>query len=90
MATHAQPSPPTGLHSHHAPPPPAAAVHAAQVNGQMAPSLQAQAPKTPAQHLASINEAVWLQIGEWAKKKDGRRIFLERSSAMKPADEIAR
>ncbi|KAI9792447.1 MAG: hypothetical protein M1816_002331 [Peltula sp. TS41687] len=65
MASHAQPSPPTGLHPHHAPPPPpsAAVVHAAQVNGQMAPGLQAQAPKTPAQHLASINEAVWLQIG---------------------------
>lgn len=62
MASHPQPSPPTGLHSHphhvaapgHAPP---------QVNGQLQPGMSAQQPKTPAQHLAAVNEAVWMQIG---------------------------
>ncbi|KAI9883800.1 MAG: hypothetical protein M1823_004410 [Watsoniomyces obsoletus] len=75
MASHAQPSPPTALHpSHHGPPTgppgPVSAVHATQVNGQMQPETAATAssaappaPKSAAQHLAAINEAVWLQIG---------------------------
>ncbi len=60
MATRPQPSPPTGIHAHHGPP----AVHPpAQVNGQIQPELQAQPAKTAAQHLAALNESVWLQIG---------------------------
>ncbi len=69
MASHPQPSPPTALHPHHvsAVVHPAAAastaVAAPQVNGQVQAEGPSQ-PKTAAQHMAAINEAVWLQIGE--------------------------
>ncbi len=74
MASHPQPSPPTALHPpHHGPPAgppgPPPAVHPSQVNGQIQPEMAATAAnaappsKSAAQHLAAINEAVWLQIG---------------------------
>ena len=50
-----QPSPPGGLHPHHGPP----GAHA-QMNGHM--PMQAH-PKITPQHMAQLNEAVWLQIG---------------------------
>ncbi|KAI9770700.1 MAG: glucose repression mediator protein [Geoglossum simile] len=61
MASLQQPSPPGGLHPHHPPPsgPPQP-----QPNGHMPPGMQAQQAKpASSQHLAAINEAVWLQIG---------------------------
>ncbi|KZF19957.1 TPR-like protein [Xylona heveae TC161] len=54
MSTHPQPSPTGGMHPHHGPP------GAPQPNGHI--PLQPQ-QKPASQHLASINEAVWLQIG---------------------------
>lgn len=50
-----QVSPPSGLHPHHGPPGP----HP-QMNGHM--PMQAH-PKITPQHMAQLNEAVWLQIG---------------------------
>ncbi|KAI9697270.1 MAG: hypothetical protein M1836_004834 [Candelina mexicana] len=55
MASHQQPSPPSGMHPPHGPP----GGHP-QPNGHM--PMQPQ-QKSIAGHLASINEAVWLQIG---------------------------
>ncbi|KAI9804786.1 MAG: hypothetical protein M1825_001154 [Sarcosagium campestre] len=59
MASHPQPSPPGGLHvAHHGPP----QNHPPQMNGHGQPIINTQ-PKTNSQHLISINEAAWLQIG---------------------------
>lgn len=51
-----QPSPPNGLHPHHGPPP-----SHPQMNGHMA--IQGARGGTPS-HLAALNEAVWIGIGE--------------------------
>lgn len=53
---HPQASPPGGLHPHHGPP----GAHP-QANGHM--PMQAHHKITP-QHMAQLNEAVWLQIGK--------------------------
>lgn len=55
---HPQASPPGGLHPHHGPP----GAHP-QANGHM--PMQAHHKITP-QHMAQLNEAVWLQIGNVA------------------------
>jgi hypothetical protein len=60
-----QPSPPNGLHPHHGPPP----AHA-QMNGHL--PIQGHPRPTP-QHLAQLNEAVWLQIGTSATRRPARR-----------------
>ncbi|KAI9681380.1 MAG: glucose repression mediator protein [Caeruleum heppii] len=60
MATHPHASPPGGLHPYHT----QAAAHPSQVNGHIQPPMQPQQQKpSTSQHLAHINEAVWLQIG---------------------------
>ena len=60
-----QPSPPGVLHTHHAPPGP----HP-QINGHL--PIQSHSKITP-QHMAQLNEVVWLQIGVQISVMEGSK-----------------
>lgn len=55
MSAHPQPSPPGGIHGHHAP--------LTQVNGHVPMQGPAQKVVPISQKIAQLNEGVWLQIG---------------------------